>query len=254
MKKQLVLSIAALVSLPVLAAPYGEIYQNSDNETSFKAGYALDNGLMFDLEHVHDFNQGEGVETELGAAFNYQINDQLYVKPQLSYTYRGYGDEKQVLLDKAGYQFDQGGLYKIGLESGYDFNNGLYVSGRYRYERSQDTLKLQQNGKTLASSKDKLGLHRTDLTLGYNLDVVDLSANWIHKRSNDKFTIDGVKGSEKIKGSANEYEFKASFNQLGTVKPYLQYTVKSDTEYKLDKTPLKLKNDNEFRLGISAAF
>ncbi|MGF1699403.1 oligogalacturonate-specific porin KdgM family protein [Photobacterium makurazakiensis] len=289
MKKTLLFAITATVfSSATFAGTIAEISQATDNETSLKLGHALDNGISFGIEGVYSNNgvtdilgtkKGAGYkETTLGAAWKVAITDNAWVQPQIAYTIPSNTSFKisddfrpspseEISLDKYSVSGEKGNTLKVGLKAGYDFDNGVYVAGRYRYDMRDDNLSL--NG--LDSAKNTMNIdidgansvHRTDLTFGYTMDVVDLSVNWIHKEAEDSFkgsfsekNSKGKvveKGSNKIgktKARQDEFEMKAVLLTAGDVKPYIQYTVKSDV--KLDNA--KITQDNVFKLGVAYAF
>ncbi|MGF1683926.1 hypothetical protein [Photobacterium minamisatsumaniensis] len=287
MKKTLLFAFTATVfSSATFAGTIAEISQASDNETSLKLGHALDNGISFGIEGVYSNNgvtdilgnkKGAGYkETTLGAAWKVDITDSAWVQPQIAYTipssHHSYSESEDWKaspytdeVDSYKLTGDKGNTLKIGIKAGYDFDNGMYVAGRYRYDMRDDNLKLTAtSGKSRNAKIDLDGsanVHRTDLTFGYKMEVVDLSANWIHKEAEDEFKISSVAKDGKytqkdnaklgkVKGSQDEYELKATLLTASALKPYVQYTIKPDA--KIDN--VKVAQDNVFKLGVAYAF
>jgi oligogalacturonate-specific porin family protein len=280
MKKTLSIAVtAALLSSTAFAGTFAEVSQATDNETAVKVGHGLENGISFGIEGVYSNNGFNDVlgnkkangykETTLGAAWKVSLTDNVWVQPQIGYTIASENfSAKATNIGKAGNSTEyrvsgeKGDTLKLGLKSGYDFDNGMYVAGRYRYDMRTDSMNL-----LIDNNKGKLegdvNVHRTDLTFGYKMEVVDLSMNWVHKEAEDKFNlIDGKKGKRsktrslakgKVKdASADEFEFKATLLTANNLKPYVQYTVKNDINVK--GVAKNISKDDVFKLGVAYSF
>ncbi|CAG22096.1 hypothetical protein [Photobacterium profundum] len=263
MKKLLIVSLLASLSAPSFAANNAfVIEQESAGETTLKFGHKFDLGLGhlgLGLEHVLKDNLKKSKETTVGTSFTFDITDSFYIEPQLAVTMpsdskikgsHSFIDEDKTSTKING-EFETGNTYKVGVKAGYSFGEA-FVSARYRYDIREDKLNLRDtsNSKNTKSAKFNDNVHRTDLTAGYNFEIVTVSANWIHKEGESK--IKNVGG--KVTASANEYEFKATGNGFGDLKPYVQYTVKSDIDSKGNLGKEKVNPDNVFMLGMQYNF
>ena len=263
MKKILSLAILAALSTPVLAETTVDFAHESNKETTAKAGYALENGISFDVELVGQDNFKNLKETTIGAAWKFDLSDNLYVQPQVDFTMPMHDNSQSgsLRIEEKGVdetikgKLEMGNTAKFGLKTGYNFDNGLYISGRYRYEMTTDTAKLtgsdnnnKPNGKSVKAEFEN-NVHRTDATFGYSMEIVDISANWVHKELKTKVSAKGYVGkqSEKVSARIDYYEFKATVNAFGDIKPYVQYT--------LDQTEVAFgKHDNLFKVGVNYTF
>ncbi len=253
MKKLLaVYIIASLASASAFATVNTEVSQESNGEASFKGGYTLDNGISFGAEYVHDFSRTKGdlentkdsgkhKETSVNAAWKITLNDNIWVQPLAEVTVPGQKSSEYGTL-----KVKSGNTYKLGMKAGYEFDFGLYTTAQYRFDFSEDKVS-SGNGKL------KNQIHRTDLTVGYRIDVVDVSANWIHKNGHTQIKNTAT----KPKAKSNELELKATYNQYDNVKPYIQYTVKGDVDIKNAPNQAldgKYKQDNVFKVGVAISF
>ena len=268
MKKLLSMAIITAVSVPVFADTTVGLSHESNKETTANVGYALENGLTFDVELVGQDNFNNLKETTLGAAWKFDISDKLYVQPEVAFTMPIHDDSQSALLiiddnETIKAKLKVGNTAKFGFKTGYNFDNGLYLSGRYRYEMATDTVKLTEfdnknkpTGNRVNIELDK-NVHRTDATFGYSLEVVDLSANWVHKEFKNKASYKNTgegqtsKGNVKSSSRIDYYEFKATVNAFGDIKPYVQYTL-DQTEVAFGNQ--KLKADNLFKVGVNYTF
>lgn len=259
MKKLLSMAIVTAVSVPVFADTTVGLSHESNKETTANVGYALENGLSFDVELVGQDNFKNLKETTLGAAWKFDISSNLYVQPQVAFTMPVHNNSQSALLiidnETIKGKLKVGNTAKFGLKTGYNFDNGLYLSGRYRYEMATDTLKLTEfdnnnkpTGNRIKVEFDK-NVHRTDVTFGYSMEMVDISTNWVHKELKNKGSL--ILDIQKKSSRIDYYEFKATVNAFGDIKPYVQYT--------LDQTEVvfgnqKLKADNLFKVGVNYTF
>ncbi|MGF1792171.1 hypothetical protein [Photobacterium profundum] len=282
MKKTLSIAVAALLSSTAFAGTFAEVSQATDNETAVKVGHSLENGISFDIEGVYSNNGFSDVlgnkksngykETTLGAAWKVELTDNVWVQPQIGYTMpsgnfsaTATSGAEPSPFESTEYRAsgDKGNTLKIGLKGGYDFDNGMYVAGRYRYDMREDNLKISAESGAKTDNVDIEGsanVHRTDLTFGYKMEVVDLSMNWIHKDGEDKIDLKNATKRksrakstrlDKVEASADEFEFKATLLTADNLKPYVQYTVKNDINVKGGKNFAK---DNVFKLGVNYSF
>lgn len=268
MKKLLSLAILAALSTPVLAETSIDVAHESNKETTAKAGYALENGISFDVELVGQDSFKNLKETTIGAAWKFDLSSNLYVQPQVAFTMPIHNNSQSGSFNVPEgpeiikVKLDVGNTAKFGLKTGYNFDNGLYLSGRYRYEMATDTLSLTQfkdkkaTGHSINLEADT-NVHRTDATFGYSMEVVELSANWVHKEFKNKLSGKETQPGEVEKGSIKHsartdyYEFKATVNTFGDIKPYVQYTL-NQTEVVFGNQ--KLKADNLFKVGVNYTF
>ncbi len=246
MKKLLMLTIASsFISSAAMAGLHTEVSQASDKETAFKAGYALENGLSFEGEYIYNYTDKTAKEGTIGAAWKLSLTDNFWLEPQVAMTMPAHRHEQL-----AGFKSTYGNTYKAGLKAGFDFDFGLYTAARYRYEHEEN--KLEELG-TKNKVTNKNGTHRTDLTVGYQFDMVDISANWIHKSTDVKANAQGgISGSRDARLNLNDYEFKVAYSKYKDVTPYLQYTVKDDMRN--NQVSDKIKRDNVLKVGVSASF
>lgn len=242
MKKVIALSFLATLSTSALANVDFDLSQESNNETTMKAGFAAESGFSTSLEGVFTNGFEKPKEVTLDAAWKLNVTDNFYVQPQAAVTVSANNAKEYIIPhtgDEALYA-NKGTTYKVGVKTGYDFDSGVFVSARYRLDSRKDKLQLL-GGK----HKFKNQIHRTDLTVGYNMDLATISANWIHKDGSIKL-LDG-----KAKTKADEFEFKAVSNIFGDLKPYAQYTVKTKNKFNGKTEP---KADNVFKVGMAYNF
>lgn len=266
MKKILSLAILAALSTPVLAEVSVDFAHESNKETTAKAGYALENGMSFDVELVGQDNFKNLKETTIGAAWKLDMSENFYVQPQFAFTMPVHDNSQSGSFDSPEGdetlkgKLEMGNTAKFGLKTGYNFDNGLYVSGRYRYEMTTDTVKLTEfdnknkpTGNSLKAEFDE-NVHRTDVTFGYSMEIVDVSTNWVHKELKNKgsLKVNDSKGSIKGSSRIDYYEFKATVNAFGDIKPYVQYTL--DQTEVVDLSGKKQKADNLFKVGVNYTF
>ncbi|OAN11269.1 hypothetical protein A3K86_20145 [Photobacterium jeanii] len=286
MKKLLSLAVAIAVSAPAMADIYTDVnYKHSKHdvrEAAAKVGYVMDNGLSFDLENVYDFKNKKNKEVTLGTAWKFDVVENGYIQPLAEVTFatnnsshkfdeasKFFGDALDDKTFSITEKNKNGNTYKIGLKGGYEFDNGIYTSLRYRYEMNDSSWKLDANGTydkkpvgaTLLSKEDASRLHRTDLTVGYVIeDMADLSVNWIYKTGSTKIKGElldlGKADITKLRASSSDIEFKAAANGLGDFVPYVQYTIKTSEKVKgfdvhgLEGEAFKNKRENEIKVGL----
>lgn len=80
-------------------------------------------------------------------------------------------------------------VYKPYLRAQYSFSNGLYVSGRYRYEYVRNT----------TQGKEDEHVNRGDIWLGYKYDNLTFELNGVYKKS-DQIKFDNRKEDYEYNG------------------------------------------------------
>ncbi|MGF1833368.1 hypothetical protein [Photobacterium sanguinicancri] len=274
MKILLPLAIALTISTPAIADVYTDVnYKNSKDvsEAAAKVGYVMDNGLSFDLENVYDFKNKENKEVTLGTAWKFGIASGVYIQPLAEFTFSTYKTAKesqitgnyQPSLTKHSAKYDVGHTSKVGIKGGYKHDSGLYLDARYRYETRKDDAEYYARASSGVPTNEfqlyrvalKDNVHRTDLTLGYDIsNVANLSVNWVRKAHTLKLDgshqADGNKAKPLTAGkdnfTTNDYELRADVTALGDLMPYAQYTIKSD----IMKNDVTLKRENEIKVGL----
>ena len=216
---------SAVLSLPVMAknstdSLFGDVAFLNDkeeakvidlatsdkNETTLSANYKLNNGIIIGAETIYDWNSDtSGIkETAIGAAYRYNFTDNFYVMPQVSYIFRDRSSDF-TLSTKAfpvnpdlpstswvDPKYNVGDAWRVGLQSGYHFNNGVFISAKYNYEKSKDTFNLDAFQVEEFSAHSTIGFdktvpnHELGLTLGYQFsDVAVVSASWTQNKFSD---------------------------------------------------------------------
>lgn len=95
-------------------------------------------------------------------------------------------------------------IYKPYLRAQYNFPNGVYLSGRYRYEYVRET----------ASGKEDEHINRGDLWLGYKWRALTFEANYVYRES------DQIKYNNK----KNDYEYngRVAWKATANWTPYME--------------------------------
>ncbi|WP_406608886.1 hypothetical protein [Agarivorans sp. JK6] len=266
MKKTiLIASITSLLSTAALAGPYVEAYAD---KIDAKTGDVVYGGIV-----GYSFNFGTSIEAEydsdkdleLTAAHKFEINDTFYVKPSAAYVFTNGDSEHSITgnIDSRHFSKENPGIfnvyedglnsdvYKLGLELGAKFNNGVFTALRYRYEGDVSAYNLgvkghyNNDGPTMdiqpdvqfnelfSASKGAIG--RTDLTLGWAHELVELRTKAINKRQLNKDHGDR---------NTMDYELQLTYKGLGSFAPYARVT----------NVELHDSRDNQFKLGASYQF
>ncbi|WP_234495999.1 oligogalacturonate-specific porin KdgM family protein [Vibrio maritimus] len=249
MKKLVALAIVA--TFGAHAGVYTDLSQKSNGDTSAKVGYAFENGISTSLEHVRKKGLSKSKETTLSGAWAVSITDGWYVKPQAEVKF-DHGETVSIHQPKD-FSFNTtiNPTYKLGLETGYEFESGFYLAGRYRYETTNVSAKFDDiAGNRKESGDHNVKVHRTDFKFGYAMDAVDLSVNWVRKSTNEEVVLSGLGSVGIIDYTPNEFEFKTTLTDFGAVAPYAQYTYKP--EYKINS--VKLNPENEVKVGFVYSF
>lgn len=121
-------------------------------------------------------------------------------------------------------------IYKPYLRAQYNFNNGMYVAARYRYEYSRDN----------AEDKDDEHVNRGDLWVGYKINQWGFEGNYVYKKSDEYI---------KYADDKDDYEMdlKVSYSIDKNWRPYAQIgnvSVRSDSD----------ERQTRFRLGLQYNF
>jgi hypothetical protein len=95
-------------------------------------------------------------------------------------------------------------IYKPLLLTGYDFNNGFYLNGRYRYEYKRESKPGKEDMKT----------NRGEFWLGYNFTDWRIEYNYIYKHS-DQIRFDNKKWDY-------EHNLKARWKYSKALAPYIE--------------------------------
>ncbi|GGB16762.1 oligogalacturonate-specific porin KdgM family protein [Agarivorans gilvus] len=231
-------SLALMSSFVSADAIRGEVAAESNrNGPHFgvlKGGYEFDTHLGqfgFDLEaksrlggKAYSENQHESGlhETTIAGDYTYQFGN-AYLQPRVEYT-RNVADDANT--------------GKVALKGGYNFDNGIFMEARYRYEDTQN------NNAINALNLGDVKTNRADLTAGWAGDIVGFSVNYIDKDSNAERKDSNL--------NAKELETKLFLTNLGNYQPYLQYTQKNFNSSDYDNLPLQ--DDSQVKLGVSMKF
>ncbi len=259
--------IGSIFSGAVLADTTYQIEHGTDKETSAKFhGEYFESSvgtLGGGIELVGSDNLKHHKETTFSLDYKFNVSDALYIQPSFDYTVPS-GHSSDAALP--GIDYKLGNTAKFGIKSGYEFDNGLYTSARYRYEMRKGDGKSEE-GNHVYSLTDKEKQHRFDLTMGYVIsDVVDLSANYIYKtgsldvNTGDYHKVDKTSDTKSadIDFRNNELELKAMYTGFANFNPYVQYTVKGSTKLdgKIDSEAgrVKASNDNVWEIGAQFRF
>lgn len=120
-------------------------------------------------------------------------------------------------------------IYKPNLRSQYNFDNGIYVAGRYRYEYTRETTK----------GKDDEHLNRGEGWLGYRFDSWRFELNYIYRKS-DQIRYNNKKHDY-------EYNSKVAYNINKSWTPYVELGNVSVNRYKSDR-------QTRYRAGLQYHF
>ncbi|WP_264875776.1 hypothetical protein [Vibrio agarivorans] len=272
MKKTILSALVlAAVSAPSFAIVKVDVYNESkmEGDRHSKQGvevqYAMDMGLGFGIEV--DTNKA----VELSTNYVWAMDNGFYLKPQMSYVFKGEKsqktpwidmassapgeDEKYTYLQLEGFDGENSDTFKAGLEGGLQFGNGFYTALRYRFDKQTDATSIKFNiaqnakGKSakeyskLADSRSLIG--RTDIVLGYDFGFLTLQGKGIHKAELNKDIKDAYKAVH-MKDSGWGTELKATITAFDGVAPYLQLASRETTRKGFD--------NNEVKLGVAFSF
>ncbi|RJG40055.1 hypothetical protein [Motilimonas pumila] len=274
MQRTLLAASIALFSANVLAS---EVYLDANYKSHDVGAIKLGSDFGFtglDLSAEVQTVKGNYDKTELEAAYQFNITENWYVTPSVNYVFNKSMQIKGANITDYGvmpfvdgnaqwvgmgawatatqYDLTRTNVAKFGLKTGYQFNNGLFASARFRHEIGGAQLKVNSTthtahlargskdeivpvaqGSYQLSSNKELKTNRWDLTLGYDAkDIAPLVAqyNYVHKNF-----------SGPIKGSDKSHEMKLVYTGFGDAQPYVEYTANES-------------RDNEFKAGLRYTF
>ena len=267
------------------AVPFASISQNNQSETTIAGTMKTADGAFIGAQSTYDWSSSsKGIkETTLGAGYRYNVSDNFYLMPQVTYTFQDRDGDfsyknpfAPTTLDAENNRWEEpsytkGDAWELGLQAGYHLDNGVFFAARYGYEKSKDSFSItkgpwpeQLHGET--GFDKKVAIHNVELTVGYQVDdVVMLSASWIQHKMSDAngYYDDGnseinplASGTTKFKSKSSDYELKATFTGFGDLVPYMSYTNIGDQTLKMSHAVVDVKGkaSNEFEIGMSLAF
>ncbi len=264
--KKIVLAatFASMFSGAALANTTLNTEHGTDKETKFGIHQHIGAGFGAGLELVTAENLKYHKETNLKLDYQFDITDSWYIQPQFELSMPSSHYSKKDFKLSLNPENTIKGKYrvsntaKVGLETGFRMQSGLYTSARYRFETNNVKEGFKGNiggvpGKM--GSKEENKLHRLDVKLGYEVsEIVDLSANYIYKRGISDNSIYMQQNSANLgdlKSSKHEVELKAAYLGFGGLQPYAMYTYKGDLDI---KQVTKVKDDNVFSVGLNYRF
>ncbi|NTY86635.1 porin [Serratia fonticola] len=120
-------------------------------------------------------------------------------------------------------------IYKPYLRAQYNFANGIYLSGRYRYEYVRDTTTWKQDE----------NINRGDVWLGYKWKSLTFETNYVYKKSDQV----------KYNNNKNDYEYNGRIAWKATANwtPYMEVGNISVYQNRDDR-------QTRYRLGVQYAF
>lgn len=248
-----------IVSALVLSALSGSVLAgfkvdvNNESKTSGKREskqtlvLSVSEGLGFGEVEVNTDK-----DIELTAGMKLELTPSFYVKPTLGYLFNGSDNKKSGTIDDVTFKATglASNVAKVGVESGFVFENGFYTSVRYRVDSEVHSRKVtifdksdsEFNSVSFKGEKSIIG--RTDLTAGYKFDLVTIQAKAIHKdQLSSKYKKDVFAPQLNNHWSS---ELKATLTMFDGVQPYL--------ELSSDRTYRKGFDDNKVKLGAAFRF
>lgn len=121
-------------------------------------------------------------------------------------------------------------IYKPYLRGQYNWSNGVYLVGRYRYEYTRNT----------ASGKEDEHVNRGDLWGGYKIQKWIFEGNYVYKKSEDYNRYDNGKDDYEL-------NFKIAYSIDKNWRPYIQLgnvSVRSDSD----------ERQTRYRVGLQYTF
>ncbi|MEX5927854.1 oligogalacturonate-specific porin KdgM family protein [Providencia hangzhouensis] len=149
---------------------------------------------------------------EMGLSYNHKINKSITLQPGLIF---------ETVTDTS--------IYKPYLKAQYNFDNGLYIAGRYRFDYARKTKKAVDDEKT----------NRFDAFIGYKYNKYKIEYDYTQMYS------DGIKYDNKKRN----YEHNVSFSyQLSdTFTPYIEVG-------NVAVSPTSDARQTRYRLGLQFHF
>lgn len=120
-------------------------------------------------------------------------------------------------------------IYKPYLRGWYNFDSGLYLSARYRYEYARDT----------SAGKDDEHINRGDIWLGYRWNTLTFETNYVYKHS------DAIKYDNKKEDY--EYNGRIAWKASAQWTPYVEVG-------NVSVSPLRDDRESRYRLGLQYTF
>lgn len=226
MKKITVLIISSLVSVSVHAVTIDVRHEFSDDSKAQK------DRLLISHRFANGFGLSIEGKTKSGGddpdkAFNNVVdNGDEYV---VSYQF----NTAPAVIFQPGMALETSSskaIYKPYFRAQYNFDNGVYVAARYRYEYSRDN----------AEDKEDEHVNRGDIWLGYKINQWGFEGNYVYKKSDDYI---------KYANEKDDYELdlKVSYSIDKNWRPYAQIgnvSVISDSD----------DRQTRFRVGLQYNF
>lgn len=231
MKKSL--SVTLLAVLPMTAAAGGYVDLRSEYRSTtdqlrsrFIVGNHFDNGYgletLTNVRHAAGaYDETKVINTEFTHYYTHSINDNFMLNPGVVMNFQG---SNTFLMPY--------------LKLNYNFDNGLFVHGRYRYDFSTEALVNDYDEEETAKR------HRYDIWTGYNTDHYTISYAFTYFDQITHHTNELATG----KLNAREHTVKAVYKWKPTVRPYAE-VVDADKVASHD-----YKTDWRFRVGVNFAF
>lgn len=188
---------------------------NKAHKDRFMLSDRFDNGFGYSVEtkaksggdsYDKAYSEMESNGSEFAVTYQYKLNPSFAITPGMN---AEFGDHKAI--------------YKPSLKVQYNFDNGIYVAARYRYEYTREN---QEN-----KSDEKC--HRYEGWLGYKTGDWAFEANYIW-RDSDKIRFNN-------KETDYEYDFKVGYNINKHWSPFVQVgNVKVDSTSDSRQTRLRV--------------
>jgi len=277
------------------------VAQNDVNETVIGATHRMDNGVFIGAETTYDWNSDTSGHkaTTVGAGYRFNLSENFYIMPQASYTFRDHASDYNYGLESyasnpiadgtdwnSGANYNEGDTWKLGLQSAYHLDNGVFFAARYSYEKSKDMMSVgsivtgsisdgSMNPETIVLTDPKagfdsnVGTHEMELTVGYKLDnVALLSASWKQTKfsdvsgyNNEEVNISPANSvissnSADFKGKSDDFEVRAAYLGFDNAMPFVSFTRVGDHTIKSNAMPSNLvgSSENVLEVGFSYNF
>ncbi|MEZ8824298.1 oligogalacturonate-specific porin KdgM family protein [Vibrio amylolyticus] len=231
MKK--IIPVSLLVLLPITATAGGYVDLRTEHRTTtdqynsrFIIGNHFDNG--YGLETLTNVRHAAGaydetrvINTEFTHYYTHAINDNFVLNPGLVMNFQGSNT-----------------FFMPYLKLNYNFDNGFFVHGRYRYDFSTEALVNDYGNEETAKR------HRYDIWTGYNTDSYQISYALTYFDQITHHTTELATGDLH----AREHTVKAVYKWKPNIRPYAEVVDADTIASENDKT------DWRFRLGVNFSF
>ncbi|MGF1852035.1 oligogalacturonate-specific porin KdgM family protein [Vibrio gigantis] len=231
MKKLLPLTLLALLPMTSTAGGYVDLraeYRSTTDQyrSRFIVGHHFDNGYgletLTNVRHAAGaYDETKVINTEFTHYYTYAINDNFMLNPGLVMNFQG---SNTFLMPY--------------LKLNYNFDNGLFVHGRYRYDFSTEALVNDYGNEETAKR------NRYDIWTGYNTDKYMISYAFTYFDQITHHTTELATGDL----NAREHTVKAVYKWKPTVRPYAEVVDADTVQSENDKT------DWRFRVGVNFSF